>query len=267
MEPGRKVEPFRKGHLVKLFYTNLIDASGVVITETSEVSTLPSSNVAHEFKERIWRTGTSVAAEYVTFDLGSATAATSAIILNHTLTAADTLIQVRGSTDNFAASNVLVASFTWSSGTMLITFNSASYRYWRIAFTKSAAGQSRDIGRIFIGTYYTTEDEPDYDGFRKRPEDLSRKQQSLGGQQWTEDLPYRQNFRAQFTHISNTMQTSLETYWAAVKTTVAHFLQVSTSSPFDGVFYVKLEKLPEGAPVAMDATPVWNTTLEYEEQL
>lgn len=246
---------------------NLIDAAGVGITETSEVSTLPSSNVAQEFREQPWRTGTSVATESVTFDLGSAKSATSAIILDHTLTSGDSTIQLRGSTDNFAASNVLVATFTYAADIMSATFGSASYRYWRFTFTKSAAGQSRDVGRIFIGTYYDTEEDPDYDGFRKKPDDLSRKQQALGGQQWTEDLPYRQRFKADFTHISNTMQTNLETYWNAVKTTVAHFLQVASTSPFNGIFYVKLEKLPEAAPVAMDATPVWNTTLEYEEQL
>lgn len=252
---------------MRIFFNNLIDAASVVITETSEVSTLPSSNVAHEFRELPWRTGTSVALEAVVFDLGSAQAVTSVIVLDHTLTAGDSLIKIQGHTSDSWATPDVDETLTWSSGAIAKVFSSASKRYWRFTFTKSAAGVSRDIGRIFLGTYYTTEDEPDYDGYSKETDDLSRKLKTLGGQTYTEDLPQFDKIKVEFSHIPNSMQTSLETYIAAVKESVSHFIQVGTSAPFNEYFYVKLAKSPKADVAAMDATPTWNTALEYEEQL
>src|SRR4051812_35990008 len=99
---------------MRFFYDNLIDATGVSFVGSSEASSsLGASNVAHEFKTKVWRTGTSTANESITFDLGSAQAATSVIIFAHTLTSGDSTIQLRGSTDNFSASDVLVATLTY----------------------------------------------------------------------------------------------------------------------------------------------------------
>lgn len=252
---------------MRIFYTNLIDADGVVITPTSEVSTLPAENVAHEHRALPWRTGASTATESVTFDLGAAAAVTAAIILDHTLTAGDSTIQLRGSTDNFAASNVLVATFTYAASVMAAIFASASYRYWRFIFTKSAAGESRDVGRIYLGTYYATEDEPDYNGFTMEYADESVIQSTPGGQEFTDVRGFRENPRCDFSKISNTMMDSLKTYIRAVGRNVAHFIQVGTSSPFDSYQYVKLAKAIKTPVSAQDASALWDVDLEYREQL
>lgn len=250
-----------------MFYTNLIDAAAVAISETSEVSTLPSSNVTDELRGKVWRTGTSVALEAVVFDLGSAQAVTACIILDHTLTAGDSLIRIQGHTSDSWGAPSFSQTFTYAADIMSVVFASQSYRYWRFTFTKSAAGESRDIGRIFLGPYYETEEAPDYDGLDITENDQSRTQMSIGGQEYVEDLDGWRTIKCQFTHISQTMKDNLTTYARAVKQSVSHFIQAASSSPFDTIYYVKLRSAPKFAVKAMDSSAVWDTTLEYKEQL
>jgi hypothetical protein len=252
---------------MRFFYSNLIDGASVVITETSEVSTLPSSNVAHEFRSVPWRTGTSVALEAVVFDLGSAQAVTACIILDHTLTAGDSLIKIQGHTSDSWGAPDVNETLTWSADAISKVFSSASKRYWRFTFTKSASGESRDIGRIFLGTYYEIDEGPAYDGYDEEIRDLSRKQKTLGGQTYTEVLPQYCMLKTGFSHITTTALTNLKTYIAAVGESVAHFIQVSTASPFNEVFYVKLARATKPKAVVMDSTPSWDLDLEFEEQL
>lgn len=252
---------------MRLFYTNLIDDSDVVISETSEVSTLPSSNVAHELRGKVWRTGTSVALEAVVFDLGSAQAVTACIILDHTITSGDSLIRIQGNTADSWGAPAFSQTITYAADIMSAVFASQSYRYWRFTFTKSAAGESRDVGRIFLGTYYETEEAPDYDGLDIAENDLSRSQMSIGGQEYTELLDGWRAIKCDFTHISQTMKDNLTTYARSVKQSVSHFIQVGSSSPFDAIYYVKLKNAPKFGVKAMDASAVWDVSLDYKEQL
>lgn len=252
---------------MRLFYSNLIDASDAVISATSELSTLPASNVAHEFRSLVWRTGASVAEEAVIFDFGTAKAVTACIILDHTLTGSDTLIRVQGHTSNSWGSPSFSQTLTYSADAIAAVFASQSYRWWRVTFTKSAAGETRDVGRIFLGTYYETDDAPDYDGYSQEMRDLSRQQESIGGQTWTEPLPQYCLLRCDFSQISDTMMTAFKTYFASVGTRVSHFVQVATSSPWADYWYVKLSKPIKADVAAQDSSPVWNTTLEFKEQL
>lgn len=252
---------------MRIFHNNLIDADGVVITATSEVSTLPVENVAHEHRALPWRTGTSVALEAVVFDLGTAQAVTSVIVLDHTLTAGDSLIKIQGHTSDSWGAPDVNETLTYSAGAISKVFSSASKRYWRLTFTKSAAGESRDIGRIFLGPYYQTEDEPDYDGYAMEYADESVIQSTAGGQEFTDVRGQRENPRTDFSKISNTMMESLKTYIRAVGRNGAHFIQVGTASPFDAVQYVKLAKAIKTPVSAQDVAPLWDVNLEYREQL
>lgn len=252
---------------MRLFYTNRIDATGVVITATSEVTTLPASNVVHEFREKVWRTGTSVALEAVVFDLGSALAVTGVILLDHTLTSGDSLIKLQGHTSDSWGAPAFSQTLTYAADIIAAVFSTQSYRYWRVTFTKASAGVSRDIGRIFIGTYHETEEAPDYDGLNITQDDLSREQTTLGGQVYTELQDEFRIVRCDFSMISQTMRDAIGTYVTAVKQSVAHFIQVASSSPFDGVYYVKLRTAPKFGVKAMDTSAVWDTTLEWKEQL
>lgn len=252
---------------MRLFHTNLIDAAGVVITPSSEVSTLPASHVAHELRKRVWRTGTSTAAENVVFDLGSAQSVKSIIVLDHTLTSGDSSIGLAGNTADSWGAPAFSTSITYAADLMSATFAAQSYRYWRLTFTKSSSGETRDIGRIFLGSYDETADDPDYDGFDITEDDISRSQSTPGGQEYTERLEAFRLLRATFTHISQTMKDQLAAYVRNVRQSLSHFVQMATSSPFDGIYYVKLRNAPKFGVRAQDSSAIWDNTLEWKEQL
>lgn len=252
---------------MRLFYNNLIDADGVVITPTSEVSTLPAENVAHSFRKRVWRTGTSTAAENVVFDLLTAQAVTAIILLDHTLTSGDSSIILEGNTADSWGAPAFTTTLTYASSIISKTFSSQTYRYWRLNFTKASSGVSRDIGRIFLGTYEETAEDPDYDGLDITEEDNGRSQMTIGGQEYNEAQDSFRLISCKFTHISQTMKDMLTTYARTVQQSRAHFVQVATSSPFDTIYYVKLRNAPKFGVKAMDSSAVWDNALEFKEQL
>lgn len=252
---------------MRLFWSNLIDVVGVVFTASSAVATLPGSNVAHEFRSVPWRTGTSAADETLVIDLGSAGAATSIILLDHTLTAADSAIAIQANaTDSWGAPSFNQA-LTWASGTIGLTFSSQSFRYWRLKFTKSAAGESRDIGRIFLGTYLEPTATPDYDGYDEKLEDPSRKTKSRSGQTWVEQLDQYGLVTLDLSRINQTDVDNIKTVFDSVGQAKSLFLQVQTSSPLNKYWYVKFRRQFSKQIAGFDGAYLWDVGLEMEEQL
>lgn len=252
---------------MRLFYSNLIDADGVVITPSSEVTTLPGENVAHEFRKRVWRTGSSTAAEYVVFDLLTAQAVTAIILLDHTLTSGDSSIILEGNTADSWGAPAFTTTLTYAADIISKTFSSQSYRYWRLKFTKSSSGAVRDIGRVFLGTYDETAEDPDYDGLDITEDDNGRSQSTIGGQEYNERQDPFRIISCKFTHISQTMKDQLASYVRTVRQSRPHFVQVATVSPFDTIYYVKLRNAPKFGVKAMDSSAVWDNSLEFKEQL
>ena len=54
---------------VRFLYDNLIDVSGVILTESSQSTTLPVENIQDHLKTKVWRTGATLTTEFVTIDL------------------------------------------------------------------------------------------------------------------------------------------------------------------------------------------------------
>lgn len=76
----------------------------------------------------------------LTVNCGSEKAADYLLIHGHDLFTRGCSVEVRGSTDNFAASDVLVASRTpTSDAPFLVLFTAAAYRYWRVRITGPVA--------------------------------------------------------------------------------------------------------------------------------
>lgn len=76
----------------------------------------------------------------VTVDCGSARSADYAALFAHDCATQGNTVEMRGSTDNFSASNVLVATSTPASDLPLVlTFAGVSYRYWRLTLTGGTA--------------------------------------------------------------------------------------------------------------------------------
>lgn len=254
----------------RFIYANLAaSTSGAVFSASSSASaTLGPSNVVNELKAKVWRTGTSTASETLTVDLLASTAITGAMIFAHDLTSGDSLIQLRKSTDNFAANDVLVGSFTYASGAMFQAIASTSSRYWRIAFTKSAAGQTRNVGVIFLCTYADVSN-PDYDGWDVEWEDLSTKQQSIGGQTFCDVRPQRRKIKVNWSGISAVDKLAIKTAFNSAGTGTGLFIQSNTGgtvSTEDGEYiFCKFRSEPRYSVAGFDSDLVFDCSAEFEE--
>lgn len=254
---------------MRFFYLNLIDGAAVVLTPTSEVATLPVENITNEARSIPWRTGTSTATERVVIDFGSAMAATSVILLDHTLTAADSAITLEANaTDSWGAPS-FSTTLTWTADAIAKVFASQSYRYWRLSFTKSSAGEFRDIGRVFLGTYYETAEQPDYDGYKDELIDLSDMVKTPSGQSYVDLRDKFRTFTCDFSRIPQSEVTSMRALADYVGTSISFFQQVDAagSAPLNECVYVKLRKNIKPDVAGMDSDLTWNITLEAEEQL
>lgn len=117
----------------RLFYDNRLADSTPVASSTA-AGNYAAANVA-DWRAYTWWKGNVLPAT-LTVDCGVAKAADYALLLGHNMKSVGASLEVRGSTDNFSASDVLVASGTPATDDpYLLTFGSVSYRYWRHTFT------------------------------------------------------------------------------------------------------------------------------------
>lgn len=254
---------------MRIAYDNLIDRSATVITAASQAADLPVSNVQHPFRGKVYRTGASVAAEWVKFDLGSAPAVQAIILLDHTLTTSDTLIKLQGNaTDSWVAPS-FEQVLTFNAGT-ICTFLAAAqtYQWWRVVFTKSAAGETRDIGRIFLGPFVECTRSFRYGGLEIKPVDLSETDRALGGQTFSEIKPIYGEIKGEFYWIDDAQATELQTLAATVGTHTPFFLSIDpTAKPYDLLYYGKYLKLGTRGVEHTVGGYRWTVGFEFAEEV
>lgn len=253
---------------MRLLYSNLIDLAGVTFTPATYDASFPASNLANEHRSNPYRTGVTQAAESVIIDLGSAKAVTCVVLLDHTLTNADTLIKLQANSSNSWGAPPVDETLTWATGTISKFFASVSYRYWRLIFTKSAAAESRDIGRMFLGTYYTLEEPAENAEFPDK--DLTQRIRSEGGQFWSDAQESFRLMPVSFSGISQTQKNNMRTFSEYVKTHTSFFVQLDENdSSLNELVYVKLNELPNYEPDGFHSGGglAYKTKLEMEEML
>lgn len=119
----------------RIFYDNRF-AENVVVASTTATGNYYAGNITDFRPYTFWKPTALPATLDV--DCGSAKSADSAFIYGHDLFTQSATLEVRSSTDNFGASNVLQDTFTPASNNPFVrTFTSASFRYWRIRITGS----------------------------------------------------------------------------------------------------------------------------------
>ena len=118
----------------RIYYDNrLLDGNLVASTTTAGTHV---DNLT-DWRSFTWWRPTTLPAT-VTVDCGSARSADSLVVYGHDLFTRSGTIEVRGSTDNFAASDVLVHSYAPPSDAPFArSFTAVSYRYWRVRITGS----------------------------------------------------------------------------------------------------------------------------------
>ncbi len=257
---------------MRVLYDNLLDYSTAVVTAGSEDADLPVANIQHPHRTKVYRTGTSAAAEWIKIDLATAKAVQAVILLDHTLTSGDSLIKVQGNaTDSWGAPTFDEAMTYNASALKHYLSSTQTFRWWRIIFTKSAAGETRDIGRVFLGPYSEMTLGPRQpDGLDIQTEDLSETSRSLGGQTYSEIKSQYDVLKISFPGVMSDAQSSvLIALAAACGTHTPFFVDIDpTDKPYDWLYYVKATSL-KGRKVTMNngTTILWDTSMELAEEV
>lgn len=134
----------------ELLYDNrLLDGT---ITASSTATGYDARNLTDLRAFTYWRSASGTP-HTLTIDCGSAKSADTLAVALHNLFSRSASVEVRGSTDNFAASNVSVmAAFTPASDNLIYQhFTATSFRYWRIIFT----GLDVFVAIAVLGTRFT----------------------------------------------------------------------------------------------------------------
>ncbi len=255
---------------MRLFQTNLIDAAAVIQTQSSQDPAFPAANLRNPQRTKLWRTGASVALEWTVFDFGSAQAVTACLILSHTLTGSDSLIKIQANTSDSWGAPAFEQSISFSAVVMSATFSSQSFRYWRFTFTKASAGVTRDLGRLWLGTFYTPTDPPDFDGYLRRVEDLSLRQRAPYGPIYGEARSTFRRPQLDFSAIPNAQKVQFAIIAEAVKTIIPFFLQIDETAGADELaepLYVTFRELPDFGVAGYDGENKWDTRFNLEEAL
>ncbi|MCI0366037.1 MAG: hypothetical protein L0219_19435 [Phycisphaerales bacterium] len=255
---------------MRLFYDNLIDAAvaGNTLFQSSQDNAFPAANVINQLRKKPWRTGATLAQEWVYFDFGVARTVQAIVVLDHTLTSGDSGIMVQGNTTAVFTSPAFSQTLTWSSGLITQTFLAQSYRFWRFVFTKSSASQTRDVGRLFIGPY-TDAETPDYDGWDRDEEDLSTVIRTVGGQVFSEARNSYRMASLKFTNITETKRLELKALSDRVGRHTNFFAVIdpTASGEVAEAVYVKLRDKPKMKVSGFDAELLWSGKLDLEELL
>lgn len=180
--------------LPRILYDNrLADATVVASSTAAEYA---AANLA-DWRPYTWFKPAAMPAT-LTVDCGVAKAADNAVVYGHDLFTRGATLEVRGSTDNFVASDVLVASKTpTDNNPFVLLFNSASYRYWRVRLTGATAPSLAIVAvgaRLDMPVYLPPGFDPlgrQVRGLRNRNENGQPLGQSVNFEEWKESLTFK----------------------------------------------------------------------------
>ena len=132
---------------------NLVRTSGNVFSSSSEDTNYPHENIAAGWPAKPFKFNAAAADDQITVDFTSAKAVTFCSVHGHNIDSGISAIQLRKSSDNFGASDVLVATMTKATPTFFTSFASTSFRYWRLKFvgTNTASPAPIAIGEWVLG--------------------------------------------------------------------------------------------------------------------
>lgn len=252
---------------MKIFYDNLIDYPGVVITASSEDTLLPAKNVSNEQIKKVWRTSASASTHNITFDLGSAKSVTSFVLASVNFLGTELGSIAANSADSWG-SPPFTQVFGPPAGlnTKSVTFAQQTYRYWRFTWDQSGQNASRDLGRIFLGTYDDWGDF-DYDAFQEETIDPSPVQRSVGGQTYSDLREKYLSLKFSWPHMLDSTRVLVQNTVNKVGRATPLFIEQELGSRANKPIYVKLRDLPRPKFAALDNLTYWAVAATFDEQI
>lgn len=141
--------------MINFCYSNRVDSA--TITASSEVASLPASNVAQLWRSKPWRS-TGCASEWIKFDFGAAAAVRALALVGHNFTSGATLKIQANATDVWTAPSIDVTLTYHADNVVYLWSSDQSYRYWRITIVDASNPDGFiEVGRVFLGQTATPE--------------------------------------------------------------------------------------------------------------
>jgi hypothetical protein len=159
---------------------------------------------------------------------------------------------------------------TFNAGTMALFLSAptAASQYWQVIFTKSAAGETRDIGRIFLGPFVGCTKSFRYGDAEIKPVDLSETDRALGGQTFSEIKPIYDTIKGSFYWIDDAQATALKSLSDSVGTHTPFFLSIDpTDKPYTLLYYGKFSKLGAQKIEHTHGGYKWSVDFEFNEEV
>ncbi len=254
---------------MRFFHTNLADAA--TLTASTETDGYAVENLQHSFLQKQWRSGTSIAAESITADLGSSQEVSAVILAAHDIAIGDEVTFELSDLDDF--SDTEPQPFEWRAGTMLAVFPAVQVRYVRVNITKSAAGNAVSVGRLFIGPHYQCAEDPEHDGYEVAHTDLSKSARSIGGQVYSEIRNGYRTFKIPFEMIPGEQAEEFFSMGETLGTHTPLFFQVQdsladlNSDVQDEIVYARFRDVPKRANKGTDGSLLWSMSLTFNEDI
>lgn len=179
-------------------WTNRADAAQ--LAASSELATLPASNVQSPHVAKAWHTLAGVRDAALTLDMGASVQCQLLGLMGTNLSAAAT-IRVRASDADPAALTTLLrdtgslaATAKEGYGQSYHDFTAATARYWRIDIADATVDENLQIGRVFLGPRWAPSVNQEY-GWQMLNIDPSEVDESYGGQDYAGERPHRRQLQ------------------------------------------------------------------------
>jgi len=168
-------------------------ADDATLSASSELASLPGSNVQYAHLSRKWYTAAGVNSASLLFDMLAAVSCGILAVLGTNLTSAATM-RLRGSdsdptgaTGEQYDSGSIAAAVKAGYGAIYHSFASASARYWLLELEDTSLSQLQ-AGRVFLGPKWTPTWNQGF-GWSMLARDDSQLVKSFGGQVYAEERP------------------------------------------------------------------------------
>lgn len=208
--------------MIQFLYANLFDsgtatASSVSATYTGNIAT----NVQNTFLKQTWRSST-LANEWLKFDLGSAKQITLLTSFYNNLTTSAT-VKIYAHTSDLGNTEASWATAGYQSGVITNFDNrciyaalNQSFRWWLISFSDSTNSNGYiEIGRVYAGISVSP-DENFNEAFTENLMDGSEILRTQGGSIYSVVRERYKTFNFEFRDISTANQTVLKNLWNTV---------------------------------------------------
>lgn len=278
---------------MRTFYQNWpkVEASYFTVSASSGTPYFPVANIFNDARWLFWRSEALVTDEWILIDSGAAVSATDALIMMDTDIASKcdlTNVKLQANATDVWTSPTLEVDISFVAGGSLtepegkltafaILPTTYNLRYWRIKLPKTNAGDTIDVGKVFLGKLATLAEKPDYDGLRITRTDLSLTGKTLSGASYTDKKRFFRNFDLRFSSIGQETLGLVERQMLqSVGAHTPFFVQIDeelgfgpSNNGFNPSEFLYVKSLEENSYdiTAFDDEPKWDMNWKLEEQI